>query len=155
MAMSGLPWEIVDNCNLPTMRIHYEYLKMSNYEYSRVGLRVPRDALRQLVVDRRSTTILDGSVTVLSRPHYSVWRLSKITYDCRRMKTFHQDCNDDWQRWMWKFSYDFNANLIYMWNIYSIEFSHLLSCKLLTSCGCQPWTGPELFAKKSSCSFAA
>ena len=72
VAMSGLPWEIMDNRNLPSMRIQYEYLKMSNYEYSRVGLRVPRDPVRQLVVERRSTTILDGSVTVLSRPHYSV-----------------------------------------------------------------------------------
>ena len=78
---------------------------------------VPRNVVR--VVDRRSTTILYGCVAVQSRPHYGVWRLSKITYDCRRMKTFHLDCNDDWQRWTGKLSYDFNANLIYMSNIYS------------------------------------
>ena len=60
-----------------------------------------RNVVRKFVVDRRSTTVLDGSATVLSRPHYGVWRLSKITYDCRRMTTFHQNCNGDWQRWNW------------------------------------------------------
>ena len=33
-------------------------------------------------------------------------------------------------------------------SIYLLKFSHLQSCKLLPSCGCQHWTGPELFAKK-------
>ena len=112
MAILGLPWEIVDNRYSPSMRIQSEYLKMS-YGYSSVGLRVPRNVVRKFVVDRRSTTVLDGSVTVLSRPHYSFLRLSKNTYDCKRMTTFHQDWNDDWQRWT-KLSYDFKANLIYI-----------------------------------------
>ena len=63
------------------------------------------------------------------------------------MTTFDQDCNDNWQRWT-KVSYDFKANLIYIYVEYILRFSHLQSCKLLTSCGCQPWTGPELFANK-------
>ena len=41
VAIPGLPWEIVDNRNLPSMRIQYEYLKMS-YGYRRVGLRLYR-----------------------------------------------------------------------------------------------------------------
>ena len=71
VAIPGLPWEIVDNRNLPSTRIQYKYLKMS-YEYSRVGLQVPRNILRKFVVDHMSTTVLDGSVTVLSGPHYGV-----------------------------------------------------------------------------------
>ena len=63
------------------------------------------------------------------------------------MTTFHQDCNDDWQRWT-KLSYGFKANLIYIKVEYLLTFRHVQSCKLLTSCGCQPWTGPGLFAKK-------
>lgn len=70
MAIPGLPWEIVDNRNLPSMRIQYRYLKMS-YGYSKVGLRVLRDAVQKYVVDRKSTTVLDGSVMMLSRTHYS------------------------------------------------------------------------------------
>ena len=65
VAIPGRPWEIVDNRNLLSMRIQYEYLKM-RYRYSRVGLRVPRNVVR------RSTTVLDGSVMVLSRPYYGV-----------------------------------------------------------------------------------
>ena len=34
VAIPCLPWEIVDNRNLPSMRILYEYLNMS-YGYSR------------------------------------------------------------------------------------------------------------------------
>ena len=71
MAIPGLPWEIVDNCNLPSLRIQYEDLKIS-YGYSRVGLRVPRNVVKKFVVDHRSTTVLGGSVTVLSRSHYGV-----------------------------------------------------------------------------------
>ena len=97
------------------MRIQYEYLKVS-YGCSRVGLRVARNEVWKFVVDCRSATVLEDSATVLSRPHYGKWRVSKIAYDCRWMTTFYQDCNDDWQRW--------------------------------NSCGCRPWTGPELFANK-------
>ena len=43
-----------------------------SYGYNRVGLRVLRDVVRNFVVGRRDTTVLDGSVTVLSRPHYGV-----------------------------------------------------------------------------------
>ena len=35
VTIPGLPWEIVDNRNLPSMRIQYKYFKMS-YGYSRV-----------------------------------------------------------------------------------------------------------------------
>ena len=46
-------------------------LKMS-YGYSRVGLSVARNVVRNFVVDRRSTTVIGGSAAVLSRPHCGV-----------------------------------------------------------------------------------
>ena len=66
MAIPDHPWEIVDSRNLPSMMIQYEYLKMS-YGYSRVRLRVAKNVVRQFVVDRSSTTVLDGSAAVATK----------------------------------------------------------------------------------------
>ena len=49
-----------------------------SYIYMRVGLRVARNVFRKFVVDRRSATVLDGSATVLSRPHADFPRLYTI-----------------------------------------------------------------------------
>ena len=61
-----------------------------SYGDSKVCLRLPRNVVRKFAVDRRSATVLDGSATVLSRPHYGDWRLSKINTtvdECRRSIT--------------------------------------------------------------------
>ena len=71
VAIPGLPREIVDIRNLPSMRIQYEYLKMS-YGNIKVGVRVARNVVRKFVDDHRFSTVLYGSATVLSRPRYSV-----------------------------------------------------------------------------------
>ena len=74
LRIGGHSWssvEIVDNHNFPSMRIRYEYLKMG-YGYSSIGLQVPRNVVMKFVVDRRSTMVLDTSLTVLARPHYCV-----------------------------------------------------------------------------------
>ena len=84
MSIPGLPWEVVDNRNLPSMRIQYEYLKMS-YGYNRVGLRVAKNVVREFVVDRRSTTVLDGSIKTDDYDYH----------DYRQMTIFHQDWNSD------------------------------------------------------------
>ena len=42
------------------------------YRDSRVGVQLPMNVVRKFVVDRRLASVLDGSATVLSRPHYGV-----------------------------------------------------------------------------------
>ena len=44
----------------------------------------------------------------------------------------------------------FQGDLVYRGRIYLHRFSHLQSCKLLTSCGCRPWTGPDAVIRKQN-----
>ena len=69
VAIPGLFWEIMDNRNLPSMRIHYEYLKM-NYGYSSVGVRVAMNVVRKFVVDQVNHGIrrfCDGAIKTTLR----------------------------------------------------------------------------------------
>ena len=71
------------------LAIQYECLSIS-YGCSTSGLRMARNCVWKIVVDRKTTTLWDGSTTVLARTQYGDWRLHKIIQDFIRLQT-----NDD------------------------------------------------------------